>query len=204
MADVRHAINRINREHGQFLWFPMDKIPWRVINEIDTLYKQWTSSKKISGLTFSLDYYPFPVEQEAYILTIYSPGNILWGILSFYPYDNGAGMSLDFMIRSKTAPPGIIEAGIAQAVVYFKSHGVSKLNLGLSPLADLEMRTKTNIIDKIKNNIFDQFNQFYGYKSIFSFKKKFNPSWQHKYLAYKNRIDLPSITSAILQVHFKK
>jgi phosphatidylglycerol lysyltransferase len=204
MADVRHAISRINREKGQFRWYTLDKIPWSVINDLSTLYTQWISTKKSYGLTFSLDFYPLPVDSEAYILTIYSPADILWGLLSFYPYDNGTGMALDFMIRSEIAPPGIIESGIAEASAYFRTHGITKLSLGLAPLADFDIKTGLNIKDKIRNNIFDLFNQFYGYKSIFLFKKKFNPTWKPKYLAYKNRLDLPSISAAILQVHLKK
>jgi phosphatidylglycerol lysyltransferase len=204
MADIRHAVSRINREGGQFEWFSMDKIPWNVINDISALYDQWITDRKSPGLTFSLDYYPFPVEPDGYVLTIYSPANILWGVLSFFPYDNKQGMALDFMIRAKSSPPGIIESGIAEAAKYFKTHGILNLNLGLAPLADLEIKKDANIVDKIRNNIFEHFNQFYGYKSLFLFKKKFYPVWQHKYLAYKDSLDLPSTTSAILQVHLKK
>lgn len=204
MANVRHEVTKIQRERGIFLWFTMDKIPWKYIDEINKLHEFWTSQKKAPQLTFSLDFFPFPIEENAYVLVITGQNGVVWGTLSFFPYDNNRAMALDFMIRSSQAPHGVIEAGINEAVTFFKTKGVLTVSLGMAPLSDITIQKNNNISQKIKNIVFDRFNQFYQYKSLFKFKNKFNPVWTHKYLIYKRDVDLPAIMIALAQAHLKK
>jgi lysylphosphatidylglycerol synthetase-like protein (DUF2156 family) len=49
--------------------------------------------------------------------------------------------------------------------------------------------------------LFENFDKFYGYKSLFSFKQKYHPDWQGRYLAYPPGISLPMIGLAIAGVH---
>lgn len=203
MADIRHEVTKIQREKGIFTWFTMDQIPWKYIEEINELHESWILHKKAPRLTFSLDFFPFPIEEKAYVLIISDANSHIWGALSFFPYKNNQAMVLDFMIRSPKSPHGVIEAGINEAVQFFKTKGTKTLSLGMAPLSDISV-TNRGILNKIKNSIFDRFNQFYQYKSLFKFKSKFNPIWEHKYLIYKNEIDLPSIMIALAQAHLKE
>lgn len=204
MADIRHEVTKIQRESGIFSWFTMDQIPWKYINEINKLHESWTKLKKAPLLTFSLDFFPFPIEENAYVLVITGQNGIIWGALSFFPYDNNCSMALDFMIRSPQAPHGVVEAGINEAVNYFKGKGMKVLSLGMAPLSDITIQKNKTISEKIKNVIFERFNQFYQYKSLFKFKNKFNPQWEHKYLVYKNDVELPAIMIALAQAHLKE
>lgn len=49
--------------------------------------------------------------------------------------------------------------------------------------------------------LFDNFDRFYGYKSLFNFKKKYQPNWQGRYLAYKPGSSLPMVALAVAGVH---
>jgi phosphatidylglycerol lysyltransferase len=204
MADVRHEVNKIKREQGIFAWYTMDTIPWKYVNEINSIHYAWTRQKKSLQLTYSLDYFPFPIEENAFIQIIKGQNERIWGILSYFPFNGGKGMVLDFMMRASGSPHGIIEAGINEAIEFFKARGIHFLSLGMAPLSDIDVKSENNVTQKAKNLIFENFNQFYQYKSLFKFKSKFNPLWLHKYLVYKNEIDLPAIIIAVAQAHLKE
>ncbi len=49
--------------------------------------------------------------------------------------------------------------------------------------------------------IFENVRGIYEYKSLFQFKKKFNPLWEGRYLVFPSLNALPRIGVAMLRVH---
>ncbi len=178
MKDVRYGVNRINKLGMKLFWYQLDQIPWSVLQNVDKLYRKWLVVKKIPPLSFSLGFYPFPLELKAYLLTVYSNKGEIHAAFSFYPYNKQKGMVLDLMMRSDNAPNGTIEGSIAHAIQHFKDAGYKEVNLGTAPLSNIGRKEK--IMDKAISYIFNNLNQFYGYKYLFNFKEKFGPSWHHK------------------------
>ena len=204
MKDIRYGINKMKRDQVSYQWYSLKQMPWNVVVDVELLYSQWLANRKGPSLTFSLNFHPFPVEENAFLLAIYSSTGNLWGAFSFLPYAIKKGMVLELMLRSRESPNGMVEAAIAEAIRYFKEQGIEKLSLGVAPLSDIELKKQKTLIEKGLQLIFDNFNQFYGYRSLFAFKQKFNPHWEHKYLAFIKYSQLPKVMLALLQVHIKE
>lgn len=181
----------------------MDELPYGVLVDFDNLHEEWLSSKKGKSLAFSLNFYPPPVEEQAWILTAYSPSHKLLVAHTFFPYDSGRGMALDIMIKDKKAPNGISEASIAEAVRRFKEEKIEKVSLGTAPLASVEEEDK-GLIEKGRGLVFNRFNALYNYKFLFDFKNQFKPQWEHRYLAYEKNSDISKIVIALVAVHIKR
>ena len=47
-------------------------------------------------------------------------------------------------------------------------------------------------------------NRYYGYKSLFEFKKKYQPVWQGRYLGFLPNANLILIALALVRVHLPK
>ena len=203
MAEIRQSINRMKRENAIYQWYPFSEIPWHILTDVTTLHTEWQKNKKFASLTFSLDFYPLPVEDNAYILTVYSPTHTLWGAFTFFPYSNLQGMVLDTMLRSKDAPNGMVEAAFAESVQYLKGKGIKEVSLGGAPLANSEEIAQTSMLDQATKRVFENFNQVYGFRSLFTFKKKFAPVWKPMYLIYESNTTLPGTILALLQVHIQ-
>ncbi|OGM14984.1 hypothetical protein A3A76_05475 [Candidatus Woesebacteria bacterium RIFCSPLOWO2_01_FULL_39_23] len=200
MKDVRYGVNRIKKLEMKLVWYQLDQIPWSVLQDVDRLYRSWLQAKKAPALSFSLGFYPFPLEPKAYLLVVYSSENQIQTAFSFYSYKKQNGMVLDLMIRGSGTPNGVVEGALANTILHFRDLGLQEVSLGMAPLANVGPKEK--LIDKAISYLFNNFNQFYGYKYLFNFKEKFNPSWKHKYLAYKNVADLPKITFSLVRAHF--
>ena len=203
MAKIRHSVSHVEREGAVYLWHTMNDLPYNLLVDFEYLYDNWFFGKKTPRLTFSLNFYPLPVESEAHILSVYSPDQKLWGVYTFYPYRSGHAMALDIMAKGKGAPNGLAEAAITEAIKHFKELGIEEISLGTAPLASIEDETG-NIIEKGRELVFNKFNVLYNYKSLFSFKNQFNPLWEHRYLVYEKNSDISKIVLALISVHLKR
>ncbi len=68
-----------------------------------------------------------------------------------------------------------------------------------APLANTAEPENTH--DRAMRYIYKNFNRLYGYKSLFEFKKKYQPQWRGSYLAYRSTAKLPWIGYAMVSIH---
>jgi phosphatidylglycerol lysyltransferase len=202
IADVRHAVTHIEREHVTFSWYRMDQIPYDLLADLEKLMGEWQHTKHAPRLTFTLGFYPFPLISEGQILLAHHRG-VLTAVLSFYPSGGGRGMVLDLMVKSPEASNGTIEAALAHAALHFQAVGFTELNLGMAPLADVTDTSEKPLVKKIRNVLFDRFNKFYQYKSLYRFKNKFVPEWQPRYLYVPDYVGLPAYLTSVMLAHLK-
>ncbi|MEI7579870.1 MAG: phosphatidylglycerol lysyltransferase domain-containing protein [bacterium] len=198
MADIRYGVRKLEKLGIKFEWYNTANIPWRRLSQIDELHKLWLAEKKLPAMTFSTNFYPFPVEENVDILAVFQNDNQLLAAFSFFPYQRCRSRVLDQMLRSEKIPNGLIEGAIAEAINHFKSLGIAKLSLGNAPLSNIDVKLE-GISEKSLHYIFNNFNRLYQFKSLYRFKSKFKPSWQHKFLCYKSNLELPKVLISLIQ-----
>jgi phosphatidylglycerol lysyltransferase len=203
LKDIRYSLNKFDRLGLTMEYYPLSRIPWSLMHDIDVLYQGWVRSKKSPPLTFSLNYYPFPVEDKAYVGAVYDTNGILQAAFSFFPYDAQKRLVLELMLRNHKAPNGTVEGALTKSVFHFKDLGYTSLSLGVAPLSNLNKNEKL-IDEKVLSFIFKNSKSIYKYKSLFEFKKQFNPIWEHKYIIYPNLASLPKVALALARVHITK
>jgi lysylphosphatidylglycerol synthetase-like protein (DUF2156 family) len=80
--------------------------------------------------------------------------------------------------------------------------GVEEVSLGNAPLANAEQNPCLyGREEKAVKFLFDRFNRYYGYKSLFEFKKKYQPAWQGRYLGVRPSVNLVLAAVALVRVH---
>jgi len=98
---------------------------------------------------------------------------------------------------------GLMDFLILECISRFREQGVTEVSLGNAPLADVraEGDVEPNRQERATRFLFENFDRFYGYKSLFRFKRKYHPDWQGRYLAYPPGTPLPMLGLAITGVH---
>lgn len=202
MKNVRNSAVSVQKKGVTFTWHPMDELPWKTLHKILSLRENWEKDKHGRVMTFSLGFFPFPPEPEARVLTAFDSSQNLLGVFSFFPFGGKLGMNLDLMIRSQSAPNGLVEACLAEAATFFKSEGKKMLSIGLATSFYTNTdQMKMTAAQKAVNFLYQNFNRFYPYQTLASFKEKFQPAWQPRFLVYKNEAELPKITLGLVRVH---
>lgn len=122
------------------------------------------------------------------------------------PYAQGKGRCLD-MMRAREEARDVMDFLIVEAIDWFKARGVVEISLGNAPLANIDAETGARDPTRQERAVkflFENFDRFYGYKSLFNFKKKYRPEWQGRYLAYRPGVSLALIGLAIAGVHLPR
>jgi lysylphosphatidylglycerol synthetase-like protein (DUF2156 family) len=111
----------------------------------------------------------------------------------------GWGWSLDLMRRVPDAPPGMMELLLVSAIERFRSSGAQVVSLGLVALADIgqEMTAvERNLVHLVTGRLHLMENR----ETLFTFKQKFHPCWESRYLVTNTRLSLPKVALAVLRL----
>ncbi len=88
---------------------------------------------------------------------------------------------------------------LARSLEHLRDLGLEEASLANAPLANVN--APSGLLERVTALLFERMNGFYGYKSLFQFKKKFAPRWEGRYLVYPGRVDLPRVAYAMASVH---
>jgi putative flippase GtrA len=111
----------------------------------------------------------------------------------------GTGRALDLMRRAPDAPPGVIELLLVRAIERFREEGAQVVSLGLAAWADSrhEMSAQQR---RLASFVTDRLGLLGSPRTLFSFKQKFNPCWESRYLVTNTPLGLPRIALAVLDM----
>jgi lysylphosphatidylglycerol synthetase-like protein (DUF2156 family) len=128
------------------------------------------------------------------------------GVTSWLPvFRDGevVGWTLDFMRRVPDGMNGVMEFLIARSAERFRDEGADFMSLSTAPLATtlpaagIPLSPTGKLLAWIGRTI----EPVYGFRSLFLFKKKFQPTLHPIYLAYPDALALPAIALAITRAY---
>jgi lysylphosphatidylglycerol synthetase-like protein (DUF2156 family) len=206
---VRQAHNRGVKERISTLWTTWDELAPLQQSQIVSLSEQWVSEKELPELGFTLGGMAELKDPEVRLYLAYDRQGDLQAVTSWLPSwrdDRIIGYTLDFMRRVDRSVPGIMEFVIASAAQRMRREGVEVLSLSGAPLAtkpanDLDTKEDEEgepaIMDRLLTFLAKTLEPAYGFASLFSFKSKFNPTYETLWMAYPDAVALPAIGNAV-------
>jgi phosphatidylglycerol lysyltransferase len=200
LQKVRQAINKIEREHSHLKVEFYDGLPPEEIeDELQWISEQWLKRKGIHELGFTMGRYDPAALASQKLAVAVEDGRVV-GFVSWRPF-SGKGLALDLMRYAPDPPKFVMDFLIAQSLLEFQKQGYKFASLANAPLANVSPEDQFSKLDRGVRLIFDNVHGIYEYKSLFQFKKKFNPQWQGRYLVFPSLDALPRIGVAMLRVH---
>ena len=200
--NLRTARNKANKEGLTFRWYdPSQGVDHGLEAQLHLLSDAWLNSKSGGEMTFDLGAFSLADIRRRGCAVVLRPDGKVECFATWIPYGGGKGRTLDLM-RGRGSPGGIMDFLILESMDHFKTDGVTEISLGSAPLANTE--TDPDQLSREERRvklIFDKFDKFYRYKSLFDFKRKYHPAWQGRYLAYPPGTLLARIGLAIAAVH---
>ncbi len=204
---VRYAFNRATRDGVSVREYnPHLHHDSAIESDIRTISKQWLKSKKSSELSFTLGSVGLEEPLDKRYFLAYDVNNRCVGFVVFTPFSNQIGYHADVTRRIDDAPQGTMEKIIISAFEQFKSEGVQWGSLGLAPLANLsENGQPSTSTERVLDLVYEKMNSFYGFKSLYHYKKGYNPThWITRYLVYSPASFTPKTAYSLLKAQNPK
>lgn len=198
--DVRTAMNRAKKSGMSALWTSYPIAAPRITAQIDEIAAHWIADKQMPEMGFTLGGLGELDDAQVRCLLALDERDRVVAVTSWLPMHregNVIGWTLDFMRRSPEAPPGVMEFLIATAALDFQVQGAELVSLSGAPLARMSRDGQSPALRKMLDILAASLEPAYGFRSLFAFKAKFQPTYRPLYMTYPDPTDLPAIANSI-------
>jgi phosphatidylglycerol lysyltransferase len=203
-AKIRNAINHVTVLGVKVTEYKaLEHRDKRIEQQMHDISRQWLDNKKSSELSFMLGTISLDKPMDRRYFAAYDREENMLGFIVFSPFAGGQGYLADVTRRKNNAPIGVMEKITIEAFRKMKLEGVKWGSLGLAPLANVTEDGK--VTGKLLEFIYEKLNNFYGFKSLHHYKKKYGCTvWEARYFVYYPRTFTPKIAYSIIKAHNPK
>lgn len=203
--NLRTARNKAQKNGLTFQWYEAKPHPDHGLEaQLQLISQEWLGKKNGGEMTFDLGSFNLESIREHGAAIVRTPEGRIETFATWLSYNQGKGRCLDLM-RGRHDVRDVLDFLIVEAMDHYKAIGVEEVSLGNAPLANVDAEAGVkNRQERAVKFLFDNFDQIYGYKKLFDFKRKYQPQWQGRYLAYRPGVSLAMVGLAIAGVHLPK
>ncbi len=204
--DVRTAINKAGKAGITAQWWTYPAAPAGIREQIQAISEEWVADKGLPEMGFTLGGLAELDDDDVRMLVAVDSDGLVHGVTSWMPvYRDGAPIAwtLDFMRRRADGFRGVMEFLIASAALGFKDEGAEYVSLSGAPMARVAGANDSSSggsevpVQRLLDHLGRLLEPVYGFRSLLSFKAKFQPVYQPMYMCYRDPLALPSIANAI-------
>jgi phosphatidylglycerol lysyltransferase len=204
--DIRSSINRAERLGVRASWTTFADLTadWRL--QVERISSQWVAAKALPEMGFTLGSIDELRSPDVGLMLASDARGTILGVTSWMPsYRDGAivGWTLDFMRRSPDGMNGVMEFLIAKSAERFRDSGAEVMSLSTAPFATSLPRpgTAVSMSERFLARVGTSIEPIYGFRSLFEFKRKFQPELHPIYLAYPDALAIPAIVLALVKAY---
>ncbi|MFT3719990.1 bifunctional lysylphosphatidylglycerol flippase/synthetase MprF [Pseudorhodoferax sp.] len=180
-ADLRSGVNRGEREGLQFeVLAPADVAP--LLPQLRAVSDAWLRRQQAREKGFSVGRFDEAYLQRLPLAVVRREGRII----AFANLQTTAAKeeaAIDLMRYGPEAPPGTMDYLFAKTMLHLQAEGYARFGLGMAPMAGMAERRRAPRWQRIGRLLFEHGERFYNFRGLYSFKDKFQPVWEARYLA---------------------
>ncbi len=176
---LRRSINRAERDGLCFEMLAPEAVP-AVMDELGRVSDLWLATQNAKEKGFSLGTFREDYVASTPVAVIRVDGRIT-AFANILTTESGHAF-IDLMRSLPGAHRGAMDLLFVRIMEYLKQTGVTRLNLGMAPLSGLSDHAGAPLWNHIGKQVFEKGERFYNFKGVKSFKSKFDPEWQPRYL----------------------
>ncbi|MGB5247738.1 MAG: bifunctional lysylphosphatidylglycerol flippase/synthetase MprF [Woeseia sp.] len=180
-AELRQADNKAKKNGAVFEVLPRSVVP-AITAELRRVSDSWLNDKSTAEKGFSLGAFSEEYLQNFDCAVVRLNGEIV-AFANLWPAPAGNELSIDLMRYDQRAPKGVMDYLFVELMLWASANNYRWFCLGMAPLAGLEQRPLAPLWHKLGHLVFSHGENFYNFEGLRSYKEKFDPEWQPRYLA---------------------
>jgi len=200
MANVRSSAKRAEKEGLQVVFYYGHVQDVEQFVQMERISQSWVAQKGGSEMGFSMGQFDSIGDAEQMTALAIDNNNRVHAFVTFIPIYGRKGWGLDLMRRADRCAPGTMELLLARSIEFLKSCGAEMVSLGLAPLSNAN-NEDASLLDSSIDLLTHRFGNLKDSQSLFNFKKKFQPTWESRYLVFSHTLTLPKVGWALYKAH---
>ncbi|MDQ2096360.1 MAG: phosphatidylglycerol lysyltransferase domain-containing protein [Tychonema bourrellyi B0820] len=195
--NLRTAINRLTKAEHQVKFYE-PPLSSELMRQMKAVSDEWLQMVQGAEKKFSVGWFNETYLRETRVIAIHTPdGKISAFANMISPGDRVIGV--DLMRRRTEVENGTMECLFASMLQHCQALGYAEFDLGLSALAGVGEAEKSGRLEKVLIYLSEHLNKFYNFQGLHSFKDKFGPRWEARYLVYPSLGSLPDVVVALIR-----
>lgn len=207
--DIRSSVNRAQKLGVRAVWTSYRSLPLRQAAQIAEISEQWVQEKGLPELGFTLGGLDELRDPDVRLMLAIDSDDRILAVTSWLPTYRGGeviGWTLDFMRRGSDTMNGVMEFLISETASLLKDRPeVEFLSLSAAPLARKDTPQSEGETGSLAARMLDFLGRtlepVYGFRSLFAFKRKFQPEFHPLFMAYPDPVALPAIGVALARAY---
>jgi phosphatidylglycerol lysyltransferase len=191
----RLVLNRFARSGMTFRVVPADRVP-ALLPRLREVSDAWLREKRMAEKGFSLGFFADEYVRRFPVAVVEEEGRVV-AFATVWPGPDGTELSVDLMRYRPDAPRNVMEALLLHLMLWGRAEGYRRFNLGMAPLSGLEVSAIAPAWTRLGSWLFQRGEALYNFQGLRTYKEKFHPSWEPRYLAYPGGLALPRITADV-------
>jgi len=193
--DFRQALNRADREGISFEYVSSEEVPG-LMSELREVSDAWLRSRNTREKGFSVGAFD-PAYLSRTPMGVARQGERIIGFVNVLAPDNREEISADLMRYRPDAMKGVMELLFARLLLHGREQGYRYFSMGMAPLSGLDTRPLSPLWARLGAAVFRHGEHFYNFQGLRTYKEKFDPEWEPRYLACPGGLALPRILTNV-------
>lgn len=180
-ANLRSGVNRGQREGLSFEVIAPDAVG-ALLPALREVSDAWLAEQRGREKNFSVGRFDENYLQRLPVALVRREGRVI-AFANLLTTDAKDEASVDLMRYLPGSPPGTMDFLFAKILLHLQSEGYARFGLGMSPMAGMAERRRAPRWQRLGRLLFEYGDRFYNFRGLRSFKDKFEPVWEARYLA---------------------
>ena len=191
----RLVMNRFARAGTAFRVAPVEEVP-ALLPALREVSDAWLASRRTAEKGFSLGFFSPEYVRRFPAAVVEEAGRVV-AFATVWPGPGREELSVDLMRYRPDASRNVMEALLLHLMLWGRAEGYRRFNLGMAPLSGLEVTPLAPVWTRIGAFLFQRGEALYNFQGLRTYKEKFHPAWEPRYLAYPGGLALPRVTADV-------
>ena len=180
-ANLRSGVNRAEREGLVFEVVAPAGID-AILPALKAVSDAWLAQHRSGEKAFSVGRFDEDYVRRLPVAVVRREDRII-AFANLLMTDAKDEAALDLMRYAPDAPPGTMDFLMARILLHMQAEGYRRFGLGMSPMAGMAERSGAPKWQRVARLVFEHGDRFYNFRGLRSFKDKFEPVWEARFLA---------------------
>ena len=199
MENVRKSVRRAEKDGLRIFFYRGRVTNAEQLAQMEDISREWLSHKGGPERGFCQGYFdPYGDSEQIYAVAL-DANNKVCAYGCFVPIYGRRGWAFDQMRRTASASRGTGDFLFVRTIEYLKSIDAEVVSMGLAVLSNTNNENESFLVSRI-DSLRGRFGNPAGNQSLFQFKQKYQPTWESRYLAYSDPLNLLKIGLVLYSV----